>query len=238
MTSAYIHEPSPLLQPELERTEAPGVDAAPSQSSRTRPRSSGCTVSKMLRPSGHAPLVYPNTCSLVGLVYFSSPSALITEITSEMFATSPLSRSSDAAHRVSASTRSVTSREFVTTPQHGGVVAVVGRHHLDPTEFAVGAAEPVADGLRRARSGQPVEHPGQRGAIFLEEAESAGISDPTEFDAEEPAHARAAIRDRPPAMIVTMSLEFCTSERKRTSLSRSASSARFVAHVGERPRRT
>ena len=49
------------------------------------------------------------------------------------------------------------------------------------------------------------------------------------IQADEPPRARAAVGGLTvgSAMIVTMSLEFCTSERKRTSLSRNASSARF-----------
>ena len=58
---------------------------------------------------------------------------------------------------------------------HGGVVAAVGRDHLDRAQLAVGALEAVLDQLGRARRlAQPREQRGQRGPVFFVEPEVDG----------------------------------------------------------------
>ena len=168
----------------------------------------------------------------------SSPSALMTEITSEMFATSPREPFLRRAHRVLRFDPVGDVARVRDDAEHRRVVAVIGRDHLDPAHLAVGAPEPVADRLRRARiAAQALEH--RRDAP----------ADPRRTDrSRRPGRDRSSDRcrgtstrsgcDTSPrpsgAMIVTMSLEFCTSERNRTSLSRKRElGALLVADVGE-----
>ena len=233
MISAYIHEPSPLLQPQLERAELARRRERARPTARARGR--GRRGARCRRCSG--PRATRRPCSrtparLVGLVYCSSPSASMTEITSEMFATQRRAAAPPTRARVvSASTRSVMSRQLVTMPRTAGssrwFVATISIQRSSPSC----ARNRYADRLRRARArAQPLEHRGDRRAVLLEQPDvDRHVGSVVGIEAEEPARARAAVRARVPSAptIVTMSLEFCTSERKRTSLSRSASSARF-----------
>ena len=114
-----------------------------------------------------------------------------------MFATRPLSRSSDARIVVLGLDPIGDVAGVRDDAEHRGIVAVVGRDHLDPAQLAVGALEAVADRLGRARRrAQPFEQRGQRGPVFLVEPEvDRNVGVVFGIEAEEAPRARAAVRD-------------------------------------------
>ena len=128
----------------------PASTSEPSQSSTTRSRSSGCTVSKMLWPSGHvAVLVAVHPLHRGARVQRACRRRRSPRSTSEMLATSPRRRSSDARTVCSASTRSVTSRALVTMPLTAGssrwLVATISIQRTSPSA----RGEAVANRLGR-----------------------------------------------------------------------------------------
>ena len=153
MTSAYIHEPSPFCRRSSSGRKRPGVESRrPAHSSMDAVAIVGVDrVEDALALGPRAARRTRTPARWSGSCTCSTPSASITEITSEMFATSPLSRSSDARICVLGLDALGDVAGVRDDTEHGGIVAVVGRHHLDPTELAVGPAEPVPDRLRRTR---------------------------------------------------------------------------------------
>ena len=147
-----------LLQADLDRPErarrrdrrAPQLDDARRGRRGARCRRRSCPRAS-LRPRSRTPA--RSWGSRTG----AAPSAPMTDTTSEMFAISALRRSSDARILCSASTRSVTSRAFVTMPRTAGssrrLVATISIERSSPSaRWKRYSISSVAPGVCRSRA--------------------------------------------------------------------------------------
>ena len=200
MISAYIHEPSPFCRRSSSGRNWPGrrVRALPQLDDPiavvgVHGVEDALALGPRRRPCSRRPARWSGSCTA------ASPSASMTEITSEMFATSAAAVAPPTRARVfSASTRSVTSRALVTTPSTAGsslwLVATISIQRSSPSA----RAEAVAHRLRRSRAARAGARTAAAttGRSSSKSPKSTGIVGiRLRVDAEEPPRARAAVRD-------------------------------------------